>query len=647
VEGVVSCLDEVGLPSKSIDVLKHGTTQIINTLLERRGARTALVTTQGFRDILEIGRAGRPIAFDLNFTRNPPLVERELCFELRERIDAQGRIIVPVAREDLEGLVAQLRDAGAEAVAVSFVSAYVNPVHELEVASFLRERLPAVYVTAGCELSREWYEYERTSTAAANAYVGPRASRYVDRFGKRLAEERFQGLFYMMGSNGGVLPVARAREQPIALIESGPIGGCIGASVYARELGIDHIIAFDMGGTTAKCALVEAGTNEIQGSYYVGGYDRGLPLRTPVLDIVEVGTGGGSIAFLEGRRLHVGPRSAGSEPGPVCFGRGGTQPTVTDANLVLDRISGSRFLNGSLPLDAAAAAAAIHSAIGAPLGYARDADLDDVASGVLTLANAQMATAIKEVTIERGRDVREFALFVFGGGGPLHGIDLARELLIPRVIVPPEPGNFSALGMLFADARVDDIQSFRIDVADLGTGALSERIAEMRDRVERTIQSEFAAPEIVFEYQAEMRFRGQKHSLRVGFQPDDDGSRLTKSFFAAYLRKYGHVDEHAPVEIIGVRVAGFAKTQTPDITRIVRLPKAQGPKPREHRDVFFGAARKRLKTPVYARETLPMDFTLEGPVIIEEFGATTVIGAGEVLRVGAYGELDIRLARQS
>jgi N-methylhydantoinase A len=643
VEGVISCLYETGLDPQGIDILKHGTTQVINTLLERRGARTALVTTAGFRDLLEIGRAGRPVAFDLDYSRQPPLVERQHCFEVEERISATGEVVTPLARDSLERLVTALVTARAEAIAISFLNAYVNPTHEAKVAAYLRTRLPEAYITAGHELSREWYEYERTSTVAANAYVGPRAAGYVSTFSHRLEAARFPGRFYMMGSNGGVLPVERAKQQPIALIESGPIGGCVGAAMYSKALGLDRVIAFDMGGTTAKCALVEGGFFDVQSVYYVGGYDLGLALRTPVLDIVEVGTGGGSIASVDEGRLHVGPRSAGSDPGPACFRRGGSEPTVTDANVVLGRISGGRFLNGSLPLDVEASRAALAARVGEPLGYVGEASLDAVASGIVALANAQMATAIKEITIERGRDVREYVLFVFGGGGPLHGIDLARELAIPRVVVPPEPGNFSALGMLFADARVDDVQSFRLDVAQLSAPDLAARIREMKERVQATLVREFSATEVFFEHQAEMRFRGQKHSLRVSFASGADGDSLRDRFLDTYLRKYGHVDRSSPVEMIGVRVAGFASTQTPDLASVVPVSVGSRPEPREIRAVHFAAASRRLDTPVYSRDVLPVGFEATGPVIIEEFGATTVIGPKESVRVGSYGELDVRL----
>ena len=507
-----------------------------------------------------------------------------------ERINTQGEVVTPIATDDLDRLVARLTDLDIEAVAVSFLNAYLNPVHEIAVTKQLRERMPHAYVTAASELSREWFEYERTSTAIANAYVGQKAKGYVNRFDEKLAEDAFPGLFYMMGSNGGVLPVKRTMEQPIALVESGPIGGCVGAAVYA---------------------------------------------------------GGGSIAYVDGTRLHVGPISAGSDPGPVCFGHGGKKPTVTDTNLILGRIGGARFLNGQLPLDIAAANEALVDEICRPLGYTTKSDTVQVANGILTLANAQMATAIKEITIERGQDVREFALFVFGGGGPLHGVELARELGIPQVIVPPEPGNFSALGMLFADARVDEVQSFRLDVEDLSAAALQAHIRDLKARVEHTLQDDFAATSVTFEHQAEMRFRGQRHSLRVVFEPDDDGAKLKQNFFAEYLRKYGHVEEHNPVEIIGVRVAGFAATYTPDVTTVKPMPSERHVDPRETRDVFFANAETRVSTPVFEREKLAVGFEAEGPAIVEEFGSTTVVGPGDHLRVGELGEMTISVASAS
>ncbi|MFM9970199.1 MAG: hydantoinase/oxoprolinase family protein [Burkholderiales bacterium] len=655
VEGVMSCLADTGLKPEAVDILKHGTTQVINTLLERKGAKTALITTKGFRDILEIGRAGRPVVFRFEYARHPPLVPRVLRFEIDERINAKGTVQKTLDIEELDRLANDLRDAGVEAVAISLLNSYLNPIHEEQIAEALAKQLPHVYIATGSALSREWYEYERTSTAVANAFVGPRAGGYIDRFDTRLEEANFRGRFFMMASNGGVLSARRAREQPIALVESGPIGGCIGASVYAKALGIEKLIAFDMGGTTAKCALVEGSHFEVQQTYYVGGYDYGFPVRTPVLDIVEVGTGGGSIAYVdEQQRLHVGPRSAGSDPGPVSFRRGGVEPTVTDANVVLDRISGGAFLSGGLPLDREAAIAALRDKVGRPLGIGNtdsynDNDSDRVASGILNLANVQMASAIREISIERGKDVREFTLFLFGGGGPLHGLDLARELHVGRVIVPPEPGNFSALGMLLADARVDESHTFLCELNDAAAPLLAERLAQMRDAAAAALLRDFGSVDVVFDQQAEMRYRGQRHPIRVPLGVSDNTAVIRQKFLEHYRRRYGRADEQTPMEFIGLRVAGIAATERPDITRLHRAPRegkveAGQAKKTGRREVYFASQGRRLPTPVYARDTLPVGASLEGPAVIEEFGATTVISPGDRLRVGVLGEFDIELS---
>jgi N-methylhydantoinase A len=644
VEGVVQCLRDVDLDPHAIAVLKHGTTQVINTLLERRGAKTALVTTEGFADILEIGRAGRPLPFDLDYARNPPLVPRHMRLELSERIDATGEVLIAPDEAELAALAERLGALDIEAVAIAFLNAYRNPAHEQIVARHLAVALPDLYVTTSAELSREWFEFERTSTAVANAYVGPRAAGYVERFEARLAGEGFGGRFFMMGSNGGILSVRRAKEQPIALVESGPIGGCIGAAAYSAALGVERLIAFDMGGTTAKCALIENQGFEVHGAYHVGGYDYGFPIQIPVVDIVEVGTGGGSVAYVDQhKRLHVGPRSAGSDPGPVCFGKGGTEPTVTDANKALDRIGGGTFLGGALRLDGPAAIDALVGKVGAKLGYAGRADADDIAAGVLTLANAQMATVIKEITIERGKDIRDFDLFAFGGGGPLHAVSLARELHIPRVIIPPEPGNFSALGMLLADARIDEPCTFLADLDNASVGALNDQLEALRNRVRDTLTRDFGAARLTYEQHVDMRYKGQRHAIRVSISGGDDAAAVRTKFLDVYRRRYGRADATSPVEFIGLHVTGFAQTDRPKLDGLHRA----GAEPlgrSARRRVYFPEMRARIDTPIHRRVSLPIGFRLSGPVVIEEFGATTVIGPRERLEVGALGELRIELS---
>jgi N-methylhydantoinase A len=646
VQGVFDGLAQVEIDPRSIGNLKHGTTQIINVLLERKGASTALITTKGFGDVLEIGRASRPLPFDLTYRRDPPLVARPFRFEVSERVDTSGAILIPLDLAELDALCACLAQEKIEAVAISFLNAYVNPAHEAEAAAFVRKRLPSVYVTTGVEHSREWFEYERTTTAVANAYVGPRSAQYIGRFEDELGKRGCAAQFVVMASHGGILSLRRAREQPIALIESGPIGGCIGASVYARSLGIERMIAFDMGGTTAKCALIESGSFDVQSTYYVGGYERGFPLRTPVLDIVEVGTGGGSIAYLDAEnRLHVGPRSAGSEPGPACFMRGGQDPTVTDANLALNRISPGRFLSGSLQLDRAAAESALLDKIGRPIGFSPTA-IDTVASGVIALANTQMGSGIKEVTIERGKDVRDFTLFVFGGGGPLHAGDLARELNIGRVIVPPEPGNFSALGMLFAPARIDEVRTVRVDVED-AYPRLQRLIAEMEEQAMGALERDFENGAITFERQADMRYKGQRHTIRVPLDSSGDTPALRRRFLDVYGRRYGRANPDAPLELVGLRVTAIAVTEAPDLRAFHRAARNGSGRPQAEREVYFVGLGGRIRTPVFSRYRLPIGFEMRGPAVVEEFGATCVIGPYDAFVVGPFGELRIEVANRA
>ncbi len=644
VDGVARGMAEAGAVPAATASLRHGTTHVINAFLQRRGARTALVTTRGFRDLLEIGRGNRPVPFELGFRREPPLVPRALCFEVSERVTADGAVLEPLAETEFEPLIAALREAGAEAVAISFLNAYANPAHEARAAALLRAGLPSCYVTTGTSLTREWFEYERGSTAAANAYVGPAIASYAAGFAERLGGEGFRGSLSMMGSNGGIMPFAAAVERPVSLVESGPIGGVIAAVEYAEALGLPRVVAFDMGGTTAKCALVEDGGFSVLSTYWVGGYARGFPIRSPVLDIVEVGAGGGSIAWVDPQgRLRVGPRSAGSEPGPVAFGRGGTEPTVTDANLVLGRIGGSSFLGGRLALDEAAAAAAIRDRLALPLGYGPDATAR-VARGVLDIATTLMAGAVKEITVARGRDVRDFALMAFGGGGPLFGAELARGLGIPLVVVPPQPGNFSAIGMLLAGARLDVARSLVADLSPAGIAGVAEALVALEAEARAMAAREFVGAAARFSHQAEMRYRGQRHSVLVDFACTPDPARLRAAFEAVYRSRYGRSlgEDFAP-EIVGLRVVAQAAGARPDLAALSPAPQGGAtPLPVGHRRLHTSAGW--AEAPVWRRETLPVGFALTGPAVIEEYGSTTVLGTGDAAVVGELGQITIRVA---
>jgi N-methylhydantoinase A len=642
VGGVMDAVAKGKVDLGKAEVVKFGTTLVINTYIQRNGARTALITTEGFRDTLELRRGNRPFAFDLHYHREPVLVERELRFEVKERIGADGATIAPLDKARLAELATLLKSLDIEAVAVSFINSYVDSRHEDETVAFLREHLPGIYITAGTELSREWYEYERTSTAAANAYVGPRLQDYVGRLEDRLRHEGFERTFFMMASNGGVFSVARAKQQPVMLVESGPVGGCIGACSYARELGIQKLIAFDMGGTTAKCAVVENASFDIKSPYYVGGYDYGFPIHGAVLDIVEVGAGGGSIAWIDPQgRLSVGPLSAGSDPGPVAYGRGGQKPTITDANLTLGRIDAASFLGGEMTLDTVGAAQVIREQVADPLGFKGDGGLDEASAGIIALGVVTMAGAIRQITIERGMDPREFTLFAFGGGGPLHAGTLARELNIPEVIIPPEPGNFSAIGMLVSDARVDETHTFLRDFTQEAIDEMTSTFGELEKRLSETLAGEIGSVEIGLQRAAEMRYRGQKQGIRAEVGTATDPAAIREIFNRTYLRRYGHVDEQAPVEFVSLYLTGSARIKGPGLADLRPDSRRQRPGAQERRPVYFTERGARVDTPVYQRGALNPGFEAAGPAIIEEYGSTTIVGPDDRFRVGTLSEIRI------
>jgi N-methylhydantoinase A len=640
-EGILDCFSKVQLAPATANFVNHGTTLVINSLIQRTGAKAALVTTAGFRDVLEIARGNRPDPFDLHYRRDDPLIPRRLRFEVTERTGSKGEIITPLDVAALKPLADTFRQLGIEAVAIFFMNSYANPAHEDQAAAALRKLMPDVYITCSTELTREWYEYERTSTVAANAYVGPQVTTYVRRLAEDLAGLGFSGSLNMMGSNGGLLSVERTCRQPVSLVESGPIGGCIGAGVYAEALGFRNVIAFDMGGTTAKCALVEDGRFSVDSIYFAGGYVKGFPIKSSVINIVEVGSGGGSIAWLDPQnRLHVGPQSAGSTPGPACYGNGGTAPTVTDANLVLGRLNPDRFLGGELKLDAEAARKSIQQIAG-PLGYSGPDGMIRMADGIIALATVIMAGAIKKVSVEHGLDPREFVLFCYGGGGPLHASALARELSIPTVVIPPEPGNFSAVGMLLADARLDVSKTFTGPLDEHTPGHLQEAFAGMEREAATLLVRDFEASEVLFERYAEMRYVGQRHNIKVPLADFSDPAGIRVSFDRDYKRRYGHADARAKAEFQALHLSAITKLQRPELKWLPRA-QAAGIAPVK-RAVCFDPANGPISASIYDRTALAPGFSAEGPALIEEYGSTTLIAPGDRFEVGALGELRISI----
>jgi N-methylhydantoinase A len=641
VEGVLNCFSKAKIKTAEASLVNHGTTLVINSLIQRKGAKTALVTSEGFRDILEIARGNRPDPFDLHYQRDEPLIPRELRLEVPERMDSKGEIVTPLDLAALEKLAHEMRKLGAESVAVFFMNSYINSAHEEAAAEKLKELLPDTYVTFSTDLTREWYEYERCSTVAANAYVGPQVSTYIRRLDDDLKGQGFAGSLFMMGSNGGLLSAERTCRQPIGLVESGPIGGCIGASAYADKLGFKNVIAFDMGGTTAKCALVENGRFSVNSVYYANGYVKGFPIKSAVIDIVEVGSGGGSIAWIDAqKRLHVGPQSAGSAPGPVCYGRGGMEPTVTDANLVLGRLNAGNFLGGEMKLDHSAAERAIEQRIATPLGYTGQSGMIQMADGIISIATVIMAGAIRKISVEHGLDPRDFILFSYGGGGPLHSCALAHELSIPTVVVPPEPGNFSAIGMLLADARIDTSKTFVGILNEKTISAMADIFATMEKDAAAALSAEFTGGDLFFEHHAEMRYRGQRHNIKVPVSGLQDAEQIRTAFERDYKRRYGHADAKAPAEFQALHLSAFARLKQPDIARLPRAgTKAQAA---HTRHVYIGNAGGWVDAQIYHRDALQAGFSGTGPAVIEEYGSTTVVWPGDRFEIGELHEIRIQ-----
>ncbi|MBL0419311.1 hydantoinase/oxoprolinase family protein [Ramlibacter sp. AW1] len=642
-EGIFSCIEQLNLPLPRVRLLKHGTTLVINALIQRNGSRTGLLCTKGFRDVLEIARGNRPLPFELSYRRDPPLVSRDLRLEVDERIDARGEVVVPLREDDVLRAARALVERGAAAIAVSFLNAYANPDHEAQATRLLRREFPGLHVCAGTELSGEWHEYERTSTAAANASVGPLMADYLQHLESALSQRGCSEPVLMMSSNGGMLSAGNAARMPIGLVESGPVGGCIGAAELARALDIDRAIAFDMGGTTAKCAVIEHFAFNVESTYYIGGYERGFPIRAPVLDIVEVGTGGGSLAWADPQgRLHVGPRSAGSTPGPACYGRGGRIPTITDANLLLGRLNPDRFLGGQMKLDAEAAERALATGLGDPLGYQGQDRLCTLANGIVRIATQKMAEAIRQVSVARGKDPRDFVLIAYGGGGPLHAVELARELGLSRVVIPSEPGNFSAAGMLLADLRCDRRATLLRAVDEDGVRAAGDMLTGLQAAATAEMLADSRPAAVRGEWFCELRYVGQHHTIKVPFDREATSESLHQVFRDTYRQTFGHLNERSPIEFVGVAVVVIGEIPKPPMLGATRARARR--RPVETRSVFSALLGGKVSASIVDRESIEPGTVVEGPALLEEYGSTTLLDMGDRAVVGAFGELMITCA---
>jgi len=624
----------------------HGTTVAINALIERKGARTALVTTKGFRDIYEIGRINRPEAYNLFFRKHRPLVERALRIEVDERMDAAGEVMRPLIDAEVEAVGRRLLDEKVDAVAILFLHSYRNPDHEIRARDILSRMMPNAFVSASHELSQEYREFERSSTVAANAYVGPRVAQYLSEAGRVLDQVKFGGKFLIVQSTGGLYDAAQASRECIRMLESGPAAGVIGTRELCTALGMPSAIAFDMGGTTAKAGVILNGVELVANQVMVGGYAEGLPIQIPMIDIEEVGTGGGSIARVaHGQSLRVGPDSAGAVPGPVCYGNGGTEPTVTDANLLLGRLAPDLFLGGEMPLDVARATASMTSHISDPLGLT----VAEAADGIIRIAVTQMANVVKRVTTARGLDARDFAMVAYGGAGPLHAVLVARELQIPRVIIPNAPGHFSAYGMLVSDLRRDYVRTLFARLSEAPFDTFDDVFRDMEQRGRNDIDS--AAPErleIVVKHAMDMRYVGQEHAVTVeidgaAFARRDIGA-IKAAFDAVHAQRYGYASDDESAEIVSLRLSVIGVIAKPGQASIA--PSA-GHSPDAAligvRAVEFGVLGGRLETPTYDRARLQRGHRVSGPALIQEYASTTVLPPGDALVVDAMGNLDITI----
>ncbi len=651
VDGVRDYLAEAAATGRMpIAELVHATTVATNAILERKGVRTALITTAGFRDVLELRRIRIPSSYDVGWQKPLPLVPRGLRYEVTERLDAQGDVLEIIKINDLDNIIDAIKQEDITAVAVCFLHAYRNPAHEQAAAAYLRERLPDIHISLSSEVLPEIQEFERSSTTVVNAYVGPLIERYLAALRTQLRDIGVTSPILVMQSNGGLVPARTAAERPVTIIESGPAAGVVAASRAARAAGEDNVITLDMGGTTTKASIIERGHILRARDYEVGApvsvssrlvRGGGYMLRIPVIDISEVGAGGGSIAEIDAAgALRVGPRSAGASPGPVCYGMGNTAPTVTDANLVLGYLHDGSLAGGALQVDGRLARDAIATRIAAPFGM----EVLEAAHGIHTVANSNMVRAIKSVSVERGRDPADFVMMAFGGAGPIHAAGIARSLGIRRVLIPPAPGLFSAFGLLRAAVEHHTTRTVLTPTRAAGASAIPGVFAEMRANLLKRIEEEGIVESAVsFSAMADMRYAGQSSEIMVPFahdRPLDAALPAAEAAFEAeYERSYGHRSERATFELVNCHlVATVARgVEQEGVWRDVEDASGAGT---VERPVYFGPEIGEMTTRILSRAALT-GTPCPGPLIVEEYDSTVVVPPNSVVALDGAGNIVI------
>ncbi len=650
IAGMLDLLGAAGIQPPALDEILHGTTVATNAVLERRGAPTGLITTDGFRDVLEIGRLRLPRLYDLDFERSAPLVQRRWRRTVVERMDARGVVLTPLDEASVHVALDRLLAEGVRSVAVCLLHSYANGVHEQAVGRIIRDRAPDLAVTLSSELLPEVREFERTSTAVTNAYVLPVMDQYLGRLEARLADLGARAPVLVMQSNGGVMTAAEGRRRPMHVIESGPAAGVIAAAALARRIGRPNAISIDMGGTTAKASVIEdyqiqrAGEFEIGGSLSQGSRlnrGSGFVLRIPSIDIAEIGAGGGSIVRVDGAgALHVGPRSAGAIPGPACYANGGTEATLTDTNVVLGYLHGERLPSG-LRLDAGLARRAVTEQVANPLGLA----LADAAHGVFLIGAARMARAVRSVTIERGRDPRDFGLVAFGGNGPLFAAEMAAGLGIGTVIVPPAPGVFSAVGLLEADLEHHLVRTLLRPLDDAALIEVEDLVTAMEAEAAAVLGGASGSGHMELARHVDLKYAGQSYELTIPLPRDAAAAgggvaRLRAAFSAEHQRTYGHAAVDDPIALVNIRVTAAVRGSTG--RGAARLPRpAAGASP--DRVAWFGRGIGPVATPVIGRFDLDAS-ARPGPLLIDEYDATTLVPPGAAARLDEFDNIVIDTA---
>ena len=635
--GLAQGIGELGIDPADVSEVSHGFTVATNAILEGKGERTALITTEGFRDVLELARIRTPRLYDLYYQKPPPLVERRLRFEVKERVTFQGKVLVRLDMSDVDQVVERVAAEGVRSVAISLLHSYANPEHEALIANALRARIPNLNLSVSSETLPEMREYERTSTTVINAYIKPVVSNYLGRLSQELAKAGIRVPLTVMQSNGGLSPVEAAAEKPMYCVESGPAAGVVGAYHLGRRLGVENVMTFDMGGTTAKASIIEDGEMlrapecEVGGGMSVGHRllkGSGYILRVPSIDLAEVSAGGGSIAWLDkGGSLQCGPHSAGAVPGPVCYNKGGVEPTVTDANVVLGYLNQTHLLGGEFPIDAEKAYRVLSDRIAGPLGLSAI----EAAQGIHVVANSNMGRALEAVSSERGRDPRRFALMAFGGGGPMHAAGLAEMLGITRIIIPPSPGVFSAFGLLFADVEHHFVRTHFKAFSELDTKEANGILMGLREQGQSLLRAEgFGDSQQAILTQVDMKYVGQTSELTVNTSLASFNSKtiseLGEAYESEHEKTYGY-RANEPYELVNIRVIARGISKVSRVPEHIELGGRGSATHPPDRKVYFSSQRGWIRTPVVDRGSLDAKGST-GPLVIDEYDSGTLVPPG-------------------